>query len=116
MKATVTIQVPSAQLGDVLAFLHKHKIADVDIKFLDNKPSKTDKSKGGNRYEVTQTEFFRELIGKHSQGLTHKEVRDAWAHAGYPAPSVYSALTRAKVQKIVKVRGNKIYPAQEKSE
>jgi hypothetical protein len=111
MKATVTIQVPSTQLGDVLAFLHKNKIADVDIKFAGSKP---DKSRG-NRYEVKQTEFFRELVAKHSQGLTHKEVRDAWARAGYPAPSVYSALTRAKVQKIIKVRGDKIYPVQEKS-
>jgi len=117
MKATVTIQVPSAQLGDVLAFLHKHRISDVDIKFIDNKPSKTDKSNSSNRYEVSQTEFFRQLVTEHPQGLTHAEVREAWARAGYPPPSLYSALSRAKVQKIVKVRGGKIHPsAQEKSE
>lgn len=116
--ATITIRIPNSQLGDVLAFLHRNKIADVDLKFAESKAGNaaTAKAEFGNRYEVSQTDFFRQLLAKHPQGMTPYEAKEAWARAGYPAPSFYSALSRAKVQKIIKVRGDKIHPAQEKSE
>jgi len=101
--AKVTAMVPISALGNVLEYLHINKIDDVDLKFIEG-------GKGNGAARPPQNEFFRQLLAGKKQGMTQKQVKEVWVGAGYPKASFWAAISHAQEKKIVKKRGEKIFP------